>query len=297
MKVTKKLLIAALLVMGITLIACNNGNGGSPGTGGGSSGGTGGSPGTGGGSSGGTGGGGSGTGGGSGNTTLPASKGADPFEGLELLVQYDSDQQRDEAHYKVDTEKKTIVMQRLIDDKWTDFVEYNYSYDSITTPTTITLKMTKIAPYGVTLTPIEELRGVEGMEYYLPLFSQLRTYTVDISNKTGQQATVTFEGQYNNNSPWYEQRAGCFYGTHVYEYGFDGVSTYGNMIHYQEDSFLITEVTASTIKCKSMEDNSSKEFPYTITGSGKQTQVTITIDGNTVVTCAWKADTLLNPTN
>lgn len=283
MKVTKKLLIAALLVMGITLIACNNGNGGSPGTGGGSSGGTGG--------------GGSGTGGGSGNTTLPASKGADPFEGLELLVQYDSDQQRDEAHYKVDTEKKTIVLQMRDTDKWTDFVEYNYSYDSTTTPTTITLKMTQIAPYGVTLTPIEELQEMEDMEYYLPVISQLRTYTVDISNKTGQQATVTFEGQYNNNSPWYKQRAGYFYGKHVHEYGFDGVSTYGNMIHYQEDSFPIIEVTDSIIKCISMEDNSSKDFPYTITGSGEETQVTITVDDNTAVTCAWKADTLLNPTN
>ena len=286
MKITKKLLIAALMVMGITLMACNNGNGGSPETGtGGGSGASGGS-GTGGGSGGGT---------GSGTTTLPVSKGTDPFEGLELLIQSDSDQQRNETHYKVDTKKKTIVMQIIDTEESFDFVEYNYSYDSTTTPTTITLKMTKIAPYGVTLTPIEELRGVEGMEYYLPLFSQLRTYTVDISNKTGQQATVTFEGQYNNNSPWYEQRAGCFYGTHVYEYGFDGVSTYGNMIHYQEDSFLITEVTASTIKCKSMEDNSSKEFPYTITGSGKQTQVTITVDDNTKVTCAWEPSTGLDP--
>ena len=67
------------------------------------------------------------------------------------------------------------------------------------------------------------------------------------------------------------------------------------MIHYQESSFPIIEVTDSTIKCRSMEDNSSKEFPYTITGSGKETQVTITIDDNTAVTCAWKADTLLNP--
>lgn len=274
MKVTKKLLIAALLVMGITLIACNNGNGGSPGTGGGSSGGTGG---------------GSGTGGGT--TTLPASKGTDPFEGLELLIH----QQGGEAHYEVDTEKKTIVLQMLIDDTWTDYVEYNYSYDSTTTPTPITLKMTKIAPYGETLTPIEEFREMEGAEYYLPVYSQLRTYTVDISNKTGQQATVTFEGQYNNNSPWYEQRAGCFYGTHVYDSGSYSVSTYVNMIHYQESSFPIIEVTDSTIKCRSMEDNSSKEFPYTITGSGKETQVTITIDDNTAVTCAWKADTLLNP--
>ena len=277
MKVTKKLLIAALLVMGITLIACNNGNGGSPGTGGG------------------TGGGSSGTGGGSGNTTLPASKGTDPFEGLELLIQSNSDQQRDGAHYKVDTEKKTILMQIMDTDEWTDFVEYNYSYDSTTTPTTttITLKMTQIAPYGVTLTPIEELRGMEGMEYYLPLLSQLRTYTVDISNKTGQQATVTFEGQYNNNSPWYNQRAGVFIGTS----GSYIVRTYGNIIEYDEGSFPIIEVTDSIIKCISMKDKSSKEFPYTITGSGKQTQVTITVEGNTEVTCSWRASTGLDPSN
>ncbi len=294
MKVTKKLLIAALLVMGITLIACNNGNGGSPGTGGGSSGGTGGgSPGTGGSS--GTGGGGSGTGGGAGNTTLPASKGTDPFEGSELLI---LQQGGDVPHYKVDTKKKTILLQvpDKDTDKWTDYVEYNYSYDSTTTPTTITLKLTKIAPYGEILTPIEELQGMEDMEYYIPVFSQLRPYTVNISNKIEQQATVTFEGQYNNNSPWYKQMAGHFYGTHVYDYGSYSVRTYGNMIRYDEDSFLITEVTASTIICRSMKNNSSKEFPYTITGSGKQTQVTITVDGNTAVTCAWKADTLLNPT-
>lgn len=286
MKVTKKLLIAALLVMGITLIACNNGNGGSPGTGGGSSGGTGGGgSGIGGGSSGGTGGG-SGTGGGT--TTLPASKGTDPFEGLELLIHQ---QGGDVPHYKVDTEKKTILLQALVDGKWTDLVEYNYSYDSTTTPTTITLKKTKIATNDVTLTPIEkllgELLGMEDMEYYLPVISQLKTYTVDISNKTEQQATVTFEGQYNNNSPWYEQRAGHFHG--------NGVSIYNNMIHDPKYSFPIIEVTDFTIKCRSMEDKSSKEFPYTITGSGEETQVTITIDGNTPVTCTWEADTLLNP--
>lgn len=290
MKVTKKLLIAALLVMGITLIACNNGNGGSPGTGGGSPGTGGGGSGIGGGSSGGTGGGGSGTGGGT--TTLPASKGTDPFEGLELLIQYNSDQQRDGPYYEVDTEKKTIVGQILIDDTWTDFVEYNYSYDSTTTPTPITLKMTKIAPGGVTLTPIEELRGMEGMEYYLPIFSQLRTYTVDISNKTGQQATVTFEGQYNNNSPWYNQRAGVFFGS----YESYSVRTYGNKIEYEGDSFPIIEVTDSIIKCISMKDKSSKEFPYTITGSGEEAQVIITVDGNTEVTCSWRASVGLDPT-
>ena len=123
MKITKKLLIAALMVMGITLMACNNGNGSSPETG--------------------TGGGGSGAGGGtgSGTTTLPVSKGTDPFEGLEFLIHQ---QGGDAPHYEVDTEKKTIVVQRLIGDKRTDLVEYNYSYDSTTTPTTITLKMTKI---------------------------------------------------------------------------------------------------------------------------------------------------------
>lgn len=272
MTVTKKLLIAALLVMGITLIACNNGNGGSPGTGGGSSGGTGG--------------GGSGTG--SGTTTLPASKGTDPFEGLELLIHQ---QGGDGLRYKVDTEKKTIVQQMIItDDNWTDFVEYNYSYDSTTTPTTITLKMTKIAPYGETLTPIEELRGMEGMEYYLPVFSQLRTYTVNISNKIEQQAAVTFEGQYNNNSPWYEQRAGYFHGT--YE-SYD-VRIRGNMIE-EGDSFPIIEVTDSIIKCISMKDKSSKEFPYTITGSGEETKVTITVDGTTEVTCSWSASPSLDP--
>ena len=285
MKVTKKLLIAALLVMGITLIACNNGNGGSPETGGGFSGGS--SGGTGGGSSG-TGGGGSGTGGGT--TTLPASKGTDPFEGSELLIHQ---QGGDVPHYKVDTKKKTILLQvpDKDTDELTDYVEYNYSYDSTTTPTTITLKMTKIAPYGETLTPIEELREMEGAEYVLPVISQLRTYTVDISNKTGQQATVTFEGQYNNNSLWYEQRAG-FYETYS---GSPSVSIYGNTIHYPGDSCLIIKVTDSTIICRSNKDNSSKEFPYTITGSGKQTQVTITVEGNTAVTCAWEADTLLNP--
>lgn len=272
MKVTKKLLIAALLVMSITLIACNNGNGGSPETGGG-------------GSSGGSSG---GTGGGSGNTTLPLSKGTDPFEGLELLIpQLGGDRLR----YKVDTEKKTIVPQMIItDDNWTDFVEYNYSYDSTTTPTTITLKMTKIAPYGVTLTPIEELRGMEGMEYYLPVFSQLRTYTVKVSDENDKKATVTFEGQYNNNSPWYEQRAGYFYGT--YE-SYD-VRICGNRIE-EGDSFPIIEVTDSIIQCISMEDKSSKEFPYRITGSGEETKVTITVDGTTEVTCSWSASPSLDP--
>ena len=271
MKITKKLLIAALMVMGITLMACNNGNGGSPETGtGGGSGADGGS--------------GSGTG--SGTTTLPVSKGTDPFEGLELLKN-----SKEDFQYQVDTEKKTIVQQIKDDDKWIDYVEYNYSYDSTTTLKTITLKLTKIAPYYETLTPIEELQGIEGMEYYLPVLLQLRTYTVDISNITGQQATVTFEGQYNNNSLWYEQRAG-FYKTLS---GSPSVSIYGHTIHYPEDSFLITEVTASTIKCKSQKNSSNKEFPYTITGSGKQTQVTITVDDNTAVTCAWEADTLLNP--
>ena len=286
MKVTKKLLIAALLVMGITLIACNNGNGGSPGTGGGSSGGTGG--------------GGSGTGGGSGNTTLPANKGTDPFEGLELLIRSDNDQQR----YEVDTEKKTIVVHGLIDDTRTDFVEYNYSYDndSTTTPTTITLKMTKITTEAGPLTPIEELQGMmEGMEgvvdmeYILPILSQLRTYTVDISNQPGQQATVTFKGQYNNNSPWYEQRAGLFSGTRDYDNGSHNVSIYGNRIEYERDSFPIIEVTDSIIKCISMKDKSSKEFPYTITGSGKDTKVTITVDGSTAVACSWQADIALTP--
>lgn len=272
MKVTKKLLIAALLVMGITLIACNNGNGGSPGTGGGSSGGTGGGS--------------SGTGGGT--TTLPASKGTDPFEGLEFLIHQ---QGGDAPHYEVDTEKKTIVVQRLIGDKRSDLVEYNYSYDSTTTPTPITLKMTKIVTNDVTLTPIEELRGMEGAEYFLPVYSQLRTYTVDIISKTGQQATVTFEGQYNNNSPWYEQRAGCFDGSYESYY----VRTAGNMIEYERDSFPIIEVTDSIIKCISMKDKSSKEFPYTITGSGKQTQVTITVEDNTPVTCSWSASPSLDP--
>ena len=177
-----------------------------------------------------------------------------------------------------------------------DFVEYNYSYDSTTTPKTITLKMTKIAPYGVILTPIEELQGMEDIEYYLPVLSQLRTYTVDISNKTGQQPTVTFEGQYNNNSPWYEQRAGMFYGTHNYDSGSYSVRVHENMIHYLESSFPIIEVTDSIIKCISMKDNSSEEFPYTITGSGKETQVTITVDDNTKVTCAWEPSTGLDPT-
>ena len=265
MKITKKLLIAALLVMGITLMACNNGNGGSPetGTGGGSGGGT-----------------------GSGTTTLPASKGTDPFEGLEFLIHQ---QGGDAPHYEVDTEKKTIVVQRLIGDKRTDLVEYNYSYDSTTTPTPITLKMTKIAPYYETLTPIEELREMEGAEYFLPVYSQLRTYTVDIISKTGQQATVTFEGQYNNNSPWYEQRAGYFYNGSYY------VRTCGNMIEYKGDSFPIIKVTDSIIKCISMKDNLSKEFPYTITGSGKQTQVTITVEDNTEVTCSWSASPSLDP--
>ena len=278
MKITKKLLIAALMVMGITLMACNNGNGGRPETG--------------------AGGGGSGAGGGtgSGTTTLPASKGTDPFEGLELLKNSNED-----CQYQVDTKKKTIVQQSKNGDKWIAYAEYNYSYDSTTTLKTITLKLTKIAPYYETLTPIEELQGLEGMEYYLPILSQLRTYTVNISNKTGQQATVTFEGQYNNNSPWYKQRAGMFYGTHDDNSDSYSVRIYGNMIHFDgnmisNSSFPIIEVTDSTIKCISMEDNPTKEFPYTITDSGKETQVTITVDDNTAVICAWKADTLLNPT-
>lgn len=123
------------------------------------------------------------------------------------------------------------------------------------------------------------------------MFSMTPTYAVTLTEKSGTTAKITVEGQYDSKLAWHEQTAGIFLymgdDYTVSAFFFIGVgSVQINDVYYE-----VTDVTKDTIKCRDRDGN-SKSFSYTTTGTGKDTVVTITVEGGKTIECIWSP----NPT-
>lgn len=119
---------------------------------------------------------------------------------------------------------------------------------------------------------------------YILLFDNTFTYAVALTKKNGTTATVSFEGQYDTNSPWYQQMVGEFSDTNANAH-FSSLNSY---IRSGDYTYSISSVDAAskTIKGIYEKSNTEKSFSYTTSGSGKDMVVTVDVDG-TQIACSW----------
>lgn len=121
------------------------------------------------------------------------------------------------------------------------------------------------------------------------------TYAVTLTGQSGTTAKLAVEGQYNSSLQWYEQQAGSFSYTSTDDTIRASFSKGSGNIYYRssDTSYNSSAFTASSIICKSNRSNETKTFTYKITGSGKDTVVTITVDDSQNIECKWQPSTTI----
>lgn len=123
------------------------------------------------------------------------------------------------------------------------------------------------------------------------MFSMTPTYAVKLTKESETTAKIEVEGQYDSKLAWHEQTAGSFVymgdDYTVNAFFFNGVGS----VQINDVDYEVTDITEKTINCRDG-DGTPKSFSYTTTGTGKDTVVTITMDG-TSVQCSWQpSDTI-----
>lgn len=123
------------------------------------------------------------------------------------------------------------------------------------------------------------------------MFSMTPTYAVTLTEKNGTTAKLAVEGQYDSKLAWHEQTAGIFFYMSD-DYTVNAIFRQGfGSVQMKDVSYEVTDVTKDTITCRDRDGN-SKSFPYTTTGTGKDTVVTITVEAGKIE-CTWSPSTTI----
>ena len=112
---------------------------------------------------------------------------------------------------------------------------------------------------------------------------EIYNYKIDITNINGTQADFDYEGIYDESKKWYEQTSVYFYGYH--ELNDDHINVVVMFYDSFIDDYRVYSIDDSSIKTFYYDENNIKQyktFNYTKTGSGRDTVISITIDGQTV---------------
>lgn len=108
-------------------------------------------------------------------------------------------------------------------------------------------------------------------------FSLIYNYKINITNTNGTQADFAYEGIYDESKKWYDQSSVFFYDEDWI------VVIYPGVRYINKD--IVISIDDSSIKTFYYDENNIKQyktFNYTKTGSGRDTVISITIDGQTV---------------
>ena len=127
----------------------------------------------------------------------------------------------------------------------------------------------------------------EGRDTLKKMFSMTPTYAVTVTEKSGTTAKLAVEGQYDSTLPWHEQITGSFASAssdYTVNASFDPRS--GSLRTSDGSYYKVTEITKDTITCSDQYGNPNS-FSYTIAGTGKNTVVTITVEGDKIE-CTWR---------
>ena len=120
--------------------------------------------------------------------------------------------------------------------------------------------------------------------FYRQLFNivlAIYNYKIDITNINGTQADFVFEGIYDESKKWYEQTSIYFYGSHEVNHMTVVISLQTNFI----DDYEVYSIDDSSIKTFYYDENNIKQyktFNYTKTGSGRDTVISMVVDGQIV---------------
>ena len=112
-------------------------------------------------------------------------------------------------------------------------------------------------------------------------FSLIYNYKINITNTNGTQADFTYEGIYDESKKWYEQTSIYFYGHHEVNHMTVVISCQNKFI----DDYEVYSIDDSSIKTFYYDENNIKQyktFNYTKTGSGRDTVISIVVDGQIV---------------
>ena len=120
--------------------------------------------------------------------------------------------------------------------------------------------------------------------FYRQIFNRvlaIYNYKIDITNINGTQADFTYEGIYDQSKKWYEQTSIYFYGPYVVNHMTVVISLQNKFI----DGYEVYSIDDSSIKTFYYDENNIKQyktFNYTKTGSGRDTVISIVVDGQIV---------------
>ena len=120
--------------------------------------------------------------------------------------------------------------------------------------------------------------------FYRQIFNRvlaIYNYKIDITNINGTQADFTYEGIYDESKKWYEQTSIYFYGLYVVNHMTVVISLQNKFI----DGYEVYSIDDSSIKTFYYDENNIKQyktFNYTKTGSGRDTVISIVVDGQIV---------------
>lgn len=120
--------------------------------------------------------------------------------------------------------------------------------------------------------------------FYRQIFNRvlaIYNYKIDITNINGTQADFTYEGIYDESKKWYEQTSIYFYGPYAVNHMTVVISLQNKFI----DGYEVYSIDDSSIKTFYYDENNIKQyktFNYTKTGSGRDTVISIVVDGQIV---------------
>ena len=112
---------------------------------------------------------------------------------------------------------------------------------------------------------------------------EIYNYKIDITNINGTQADFDYEGIYDESKKWYEQTSVYFYGYH--ELNDDHINVVVMFYDSFIDDYRVYSIDDSSIKTFYYDENNIKQyktFNYTKTGSGRDTVISIVVDGQIV---------------
>lgn len=129
--------------------------------------------------------------------------------------------------------------------------------------------------------PIVKELSLVASHMFLDPLSAIYNYKIDITNINGTQADFTYEGIYDESKKWYEQTSIYFYGPYAVNHMTVVISLQNKFI----DGYEVYSIDDSSIKTFYYDENNIKQyktFNYTKTGSGRDTVISIVVDGQIV---------------
>lgn len=110
-------------------------------------------------------------------------------------------------------------------------------------------------------------------------------YLITIKSVEASKAVVTLDGLYDESRQWYKQPS-VFFGDHTEAGDNNSDITYINLGYNFYKGYTIVSIDDSSIKVRYYDDNNKeyyKTYPYTKTGSGVDTVISITDGDETIV--------------